>query len=263
MNSSAVPIIDESASFPVLGVRVDAVQIPDAIARIEAWATNRDGCHYVVVADMHVISQAKHDPGFRKVLDSADFLVPDGTPLVWIGRLHGHALRRRVSGPELMLSFFDATARKGFRHFFYGGAPGIPELLAENLQKRFPGTIIAGTYSPPFRQLTAEEDSRIMDMIRQAHPDVVWVGLGAPKQERWMYEHRDRLGLAVLIGVGAAFDLHAGTRKQAPVWMRENGFEWLFRLFQEPQRLWRRYLLHGSKFVYWATLEMLTRKKHS
>jgi N-acetylglucosaminyldiphosphoundecaprenol N-acetyl-beta-D-mannosaminyltransferase len=262
MSSAVTSTAHERVSFPVLGVQIDAVQIPDAIARVEGWASSRDGCHYVVVADMHVISQAKHDPGFKAVLTSADLVVPDGMPLVWMGRLHGHALRRRVNGPELMLSFFKKTAKQGYRHFFYGGEPGVPELLAENFQRRFPDTVIAGTYSPPFRQLTAEEDSRIVDMIRHANPDVVWVGLGAPKQERWMYEHRDGLEVPVLIGVGAAFDFHSGIKRQAPVWMREHGFEWLFRLLQEPRRLWRRYLLHGPKFVYWATLEILTRKKH-
>lgn len=247
--------------FRVLGVRVDALQIPDAIAHMEEWIRSREKCHFIAVTGMHGVTEAQHDSEFKQVLNSADLVVPDGMPLVWLARLRGHKIKRRVYGPELMLTFFEATANKGYRHFFYGGAPSIAERLAESLQKRFPGTIVAGTFCPPFRPLTPEEDSEVVEMINRAAPDVVWVGLSTPKQEHWMYEHRAGFNVPVLMGVGAAFDINAGMKKQAPAWMREHGFEWLFRLLQEPRRLAHRYLVYGSQFIFWVTLELLGVRK--
>lgn len=247
--------------FHVLGVRVDAVQIPDVVALLQEWIARRNRCRYIAVTGMHGITEAQHDPQVRDALNTADLVVPDGMPLVWLGRLHGHALKRRVYGPELMLSFCQATVQRGYRHFFYGGAPGVPEQLAEVFRQRFRGFHVVGTYSPPFRALTPQEDEEITGLIREASPDIVWVGLSTPKQERWMFEHRDGLGVPVMIGVGAAFDLHTGRLKQAPARMREAGLEWLFRLIQEPRRLWRRYIIHGAKFCYWVALELLGLKK--
>lgn len=244
-------------SFNVLGVRVDALQIPDVIEQMEHWIRARDAEHYIAVTGMHGVMEAHHDPVFREILHAADLVVPDGMPLVWLGRAHGFELRQRVYGPELMLAFCEKTLKKGYRHFFYGGAPGVAEELARNLCECFPELAVAGTYSPPFRNLTFAEDQEIVAQIREAAPDVLWVGLSTPKQERWMHAHRDRLNVPVLAGVGAAFDIHAGTRKQAPRWMRENGLEWLFRLTQEPERLWRRYLIYGSEFAWKASLELL------
>ncbi|MGA9882244.1 MAG: WecB/TagA/CpsF family glycosyltransferase [Candidatus Acidiferrales bacterium] len=244
-------------SFTVLNVRVDAVQIPDAIDRIEWWIRNRSRCRYVAVTGMHGVTEAQHDYDLTRVLNAADLVVPDGMPLVWIGRLRGHRLRRRVYGPELMLSFCQATASKGYRHFLYGGSPEVCDRLSETLRQRFHGISIVGAYSPPFRPLTLDESSEIVDTINRAAPDVVWVGLSTPKQERWMHEYRSRLRVPVLVGVGAAFDINSGTKKQAPEWMREHGFEWLFRLIQEPRRLWRRYLVCGSQFVFLVAMEFL------
>ncbi|MGH9689391.1 MAG: WecB/TagA/CpsF family glycosyltransferase [Candidatus Acidiferrales bacterium] len=244
-------------SFTVLNVRVDAVQIPDAIDRIEWWIRHHDRCRYVAVTGMHGVTEAQHDSNLTRVLNGADLVVPDGMPLVWIGRLRGHRLRRRVYGPELMLSFCETTASKGYRHFLYGGSPEVCDRLSETLRQRFPGILIVGAYSPPFRPLTPGESSEIVDTINRAAPDVVWVGLSTPKQERWMHEHRSRLRVPVLVGVGAAFDINSGTKKQAPEWMREHGFEWLFRLVQEPRRLWRRYLVCGSQFVLLVAMEFL------
>jgi N-acetylglucosaminyldiphosphoundecaprenol N-acetyl-beta-D-mannosaminyltransferase len=245
----------------VLGVRVDAVQIPGAIARIEEWIREHNGCRYVAVTGMHGVTEAQHVRQFKDILNAADLVVPDGMPLVWMGRLKGFPIKRRVYGPELMMTFFESTAAKGYRHFLYGGTPGVPEQLAKNVRQRFPGTVIAGTYAPPFRDLTPEEDSQIVAMINDAAADIVWVGLSTPKQERWMYEHRDRLRVPALIGVGAAFDINTGVKKQAPVWMREHGLEWFFRLIQEPRRLWRRYLVYGSQFAVCALLELLRLKR--
>ena len=248
--------IPERASVQVLGVSVDVVQIPEVIAQMQEWIGARERCRYVSVTGMHGVMEAQHDPAFKQVLNAADLVVPDGMPLVWVARLRGHRLKRRVYGPELMLQFCEEAASKGYRHYFYGGAPGVAEKLASVLQTRFPGLRVAGVCSPPFRPLTQEEDDGIVAAINRAAPDIVWVGLSTPKQERWMFEHRDRLRVPVLVGVGAAFDINANIKKQAPAWMREHGLEWLFRLLQEPRRLWKRYLIYGSQFVVLEALEL-------
>ena len=247
--------------FSLLGVFVSLVQIPEVIQRMEAWINERSGCHFIAVTGMHGIVEAQRDPAFKSVLNSADLAVPDGMPLVWLARWRGHSLRRRVYGPELMESFCEQTAFRGYRHFLYGGKPGVADRLADTLQVKYPGMMIAGLLSPPFHTLLADEDDKIISMINDSKSDVVWVGLSTPKQERWMFEHRDRMKAAVLVGIGAAFDFHTGLKRQAPRWMRERGFEWLFRLLTEPRRLWRRYLVYGSQFVYWVALEQLGLRK--
>jgi N-acetylglucosaminyldiphosphoundecaprenol N-acetyl-beta-D-mannosaminyltransferase len=185
-------------------------------------------------------------------------LVADGMPLVWLGRWHGCEMRQRVYGPELMETFCRKTGPL-YQHYFYGGGPGVADRVADILRQRY-GVRSVGTYSPPFRPLTEEEkvegDRRI-----QAAPDVVWAGLSTPKQERWMYEHRPRLSVPLMAGVGAAFDFIAGAAKQSPAWMQENGLEWFFRLRQEPQRLWGRYLVLGARFAWNVSLELLGWKK--
>lgn len=242
--------------FQVLGVCVNAVQIPDTIEIIESWIRTRGRSRYVAVTGMHGVSEAQRDPLFKNALDDADLVVPDGMPLVWLGRLRGFArLKRRVYGPELMETFCRETGTK-YRHFFYGGAPGVADMLAKVEQQRY-GIQIAGTYCPPFRPLTAEEEVEVQSIINQAAPDVLWIGLSTPKQETWMHRYRDKLDVPVMLGVGAAFDLNTGRLKQAPGWMRENGLEWFFRFLAEPRRLWRRYILNGSGFVWNVLLEML------
>lgn len=208
---------------------------------------------------MHGISEANTDSEFKTVVNSADLVVPDGMPLVWLGRLRGHSMRRRVYGPELMETFCRETGCR-YRHFFYGGAADVAENLATSLQERF-HIVVAGTFSPPFRELTAEEDRALIDRVNQAAPDVLWVGLGAPKQERWMHEHRVRLRVPVLLGVGAAFDFNSGRLRQAPRWIRENGLEWLFRLAIEPRRLWKRYLVKVPSAIWSISLEIFQVRK--
>jgi N-acetylglucosaminyldiphosphoundecaprenol N-acetyl-beta-D-mannosaminyltransferase len=190
------------------------------------------------------------------ILRTASLVVPDGMPLVWLGRLHGYAMPRRVYGPELMLEFCGATASRGLRHYFYGGADGVADALAARMAERFPGLVVAGTFTPPFRALTAEEDAEVTRRINEARADVIWIGLSTPKQERWMHQHCDRVNVPVMVGVGAAFDMHTGRVRQAPSWMRENGLEWFYRLVHEPQRLWHRYLVLGSSFVCNVSLEL-------
>jgi N-acetylglucosaminyldiphosphoundecaprenol N-acetyl-beta-D-mannosaminyltransferase len=265
LNSAQNQNSDDSASarangrFRVLGVPVDAVQIPGVIGQISRWIDERRSTRYVAVTGMHGITESLRDPHFRVILKAADLVVPDGMPLVWIGRLRGQQIKRRVYGPELMETFCRDTGPR-YRHFFYGGAAGVPEDLAQVMQDRH-GIRVAGAYSPPFRPLTSEEDRELIQLIDAAAPDVLWIGLSTPKQERWMYEHRDKIGVPVMLGVGAAFDLNTNRLKQAPRWMRENGLEWFFRLLAEPKRLWRRYLVFGSHFVFNVCLEFLGLKQ--
>jgi N-acetylglucosaminyldiphosphoundecaprenol N-acetyl-beta-D-mannosaminyltransferase len=229
------------SAFVILGVRINAVQIPDVVKRMEEWISTGHSSHSIAFTGLHGVSEARKNPQFKTIVNDADLVVPDGMPLVWLGRWRGYSLRRRVYGPELMETFCHETGSR-YRHFFYGGAPGVPESLASSLRERF-NIRVGGTYSPPFRQLTEEEDRMLMDRIHEASPDVLWVGLSTPKQERWIYEHRSRLRVPVMLGVGAAFDLNSGRLRRAPEWMRENGLEWLFRLVVEPRRLWKRYLV--------------------
>jgi N-acetylglucosaminyldiphosphoundecaprenol N-acetyl-beta-D-mannosaminyltransferase len=243
--------------FRVLGIPVNAVQIPEVVAWMEECIAERGPARYVAVTGMHGVTESQENAEFRTMLKEADLVVPDGMPLVWLGRWRGFPhLARRVYGPELMETFCRETGNK-YRHFFYGGAPGVADHLAQVEHERY-GIRIAGTWCPPFRALTEEEDREVVSRINQAAPDVLWVGLSTPKQERWMYEHRDRLRVPLLLGVGAAFDLNTGRLQQAPAWMRENGLEWLFRLLAEPKRLWRRYLVQGSRFVWNVLLEITT-----
>jgi N-acetylglucosaminyldiphosphoundecaprenol N-acetyl-beta-D-mannosaminyltransferase len=247
-------------TFRVLGIRVDAVQIPDAIGILEQWIADREGSRYVAVTGMHGVSESLSDPQFRAILDAAGMVVSDGMPLVWLGRFHGHTnMVRRVYGPELMEAFCHQTGSR-YRHFFYGGAAGVPEHLAKVMHERF-GVQVVGCYSPPFRPLTPEEDRHVIQMIESAHADVLWIGLSTPKQERWMYEHCSKLSVPAVLGVGAAFDLNTGRLSQAPRVMRENGLEWLYRLYAEPRRLWRRYLVNGPIFLWNVGLELLNVRK--
>ena len=240
----------------MLGVRVDAVQIPEAIKVVESWIEERGPARYVAVTGMHGVSVSREDAAFADILRHASLVVADGMPLVWLGRWQGFKqMRRRVYGPELMETFCRETGSK-YRHFFYGGAPGVADALAQAERQRW-GIQIAGTYCPPFRPLSEEQETEMQRLVEDTHPDVLWVGLSTPKQERWMYEHRNTLRVPVMLGVGAAFDLNTGRQKQAPTWMRENGLEWLFRLCSEPRRLWRRYIVNGSKFLWAVCVEQL------
>lgn len=242
--------------FPVLGVRVHALQIADVITLVERWIQERMSGHYIAVTGMHGLSEGLRDPGLRAILNAPEcLLVADGMPLVWLGRHHGFPMARRVYGPELMESFLRQTGSR-YRHFFYGGAPGVADDLREVTYQRF-GTHVVGTYCPPFRPLTDDERQPVVSHIKAAAPDILWVGLSTPKQERWMSEYLPLLDVPVLVGVGAAFDFLIGRVRQAPLWMRERGLEWLFRLLVEPRRLWKRYLVNGSQFLWNVSLELL------
>jgi N-acetylglucosaminyldiphosphoundecaprenol N-acetyl-beta-D-mannosaminyltransferase len=224
----------------VLGVHVSAVDPPMALAEVERWIAQGEQ-HYVCVTGVHGVMECQHDPELRAIHNASGLTTPDGMPMVWAGHRAGAGWMRRVYGPDLMLAVLERAAANGWSSFFYGGKEGVPEQLAARLAERFPGLRVAGTWSPPFRPLTPEEDEALVERINAAAPDLVWVGLSTPKQERWMAAHVGRLRAPVLLGVGAAFDIHAGTLRQAPPWMQRNGLEWLYRLYREPRRLWRRY----------------------
>jgi N-acetylglucosaminyldiphosphoundecaprenol N-acetyl-beta-D-mannosaminyltransferase len=190
-------------------------------------------------------------------------VTPDGMPLVWLGKQAGHAHVDRVYGPDLMLAIMEKSQKEGYRHYFYGGADGVPELLKQKLQEKFPTIQVVGTYSPPFRPLSPEEDQQIVEMINETNPDIVWIGLSTPKQERWMSSHVGRISAPVMIGVGAAFDFHAGLKSQAPRFIQRSGFEWLYRLVTEPKRLWKRYLVNNPLFIIGIVQQKLGLKKYS
>lgn len=246
----------ELTSFKVLGVRVHAIQMSDVVDRLCSWIDAPPIItRYVAVTGMHGIAESRQNGQFRLVLNTADLVVPDGMPLVWLGRIHGFPLRHRVCGAELMDSFCRDTGA-AYRHFFFGGAPGVAEQLAQALHEKH-GIVIAGTYTPPFRALTDAEEGELASFVEEASPDVFWVGLSTPKQEKWMYEHRHKLRVSVMLGVGAAFDMNSGNLRRAPEWMRDNGLEWLFRLGSEPRRLWRRYLITIPQAVWFVCKELL------
>jgi N-acetylglucosaminyldiphosphoundecaprenol N-acetyl-beta-D-mannosaminyltransferase len=232
----------------ILGVGVSAIDMRIALELIEGWISNGDR-QYVCVTGVHGIIESQRDPGLRDAHNRSGLTTPDGMPLVWAGRAAGARTMERVYGPDLMLAFCDLAKARGFSSFFYGGRPGVANRLARRLEDLYPGLRVAGTYSPPFRAPSAAEDEEIVRLINEARPDVVWVGLGTPKQELWMAAHTAALDASVLIGVGAAFDIHAGLSPQAPRWMQRSGLEWAFRLAHEPRRLWRRYLYSNPRFL--------------
>ncbi|MGB9598175.1 MAG: WecB/TagA/CpsF family glycosyltransferase, partial [Candidatus Poribacteria bacterium] len=196
------------------------------------------------------------------IVNSADIATPDGMSIVLASKMLGHREVKQVTGTDLMLAFSELSSEKGYTHFYYGGTAGVPEILAEKMIERFPKLKIVGTYSPPFRTLTEVEDKAVIEMINSTKPDVVWIGLGMPKQELWIGDHFGLIDAPIMIGVGAAFDFISGRKKRAPKWMQRVGLEWLYRLLQEPKRLWRRNLYHPV-FFFNLFLQILGLKKFS
>lgn len=239
----------------VLGVEVSAVSMNEAVEEIAGWIARRD-LHYVCVTGVHGVMEAQRDPELRQIHNRSGMTTPDGMPMVWAGRWAGARDITRVYGPDLMIQVCTTGLLPGWRHFFYGGGPGVSEELSAKLSARIPGLRVAGTYTPPFRPLTEGEAGEVISLINESGADLVWIGLSTPKQERWMAEFRPRLSAPVLLGVGAAFDIHAGRTRQAPPWMQKSGMEWFYRLLKEPRRLWRRYLRNNPAFV----LRLLLRK---
>ena len=238
----------------VLGVGVHPSNIASTLGLFDRWLAERRR-DYVCVADVHVIMQARWDPQYRALLNGAGMVTTDGMPLVWLCRMERGRHVERVYGPDLLLAACEHGLSSGHRHFFLGGPPGLGETLAGRLAERFPGLQVAGVHSPPFRATSPAEDRAMIEQINAAGADFVWVGLGAPKQEWWMARFRPELEAPLLIGVGAAFDFHAGVKTQAPAPLRAIGAEWLFRLLTEPARLWPRYRRVVPAFLYHLFLQ--------
>jgi len=246
----------------VIGINVSAITMDDAITTIKRWI--HDGRReYVCITGVHGVMESRRDPLLRKIHNQAGMVTPDGVPLVYFLHLAGRKRTQRVYGPDLMREMTAVSARHGYRQFYYGGNVGVGEKLRETLVKSTPGLQVAGTFCPPFREMTPEEDRAAVDMINAARPHIVWVGLSTPKQERWMAAHLGRIEAPVMIGVGAAFDFLAGTKRQAPKWMQRHALEWLFRLCSEPRRLWRRYAYIVPGFAFLAAGELLSHAARS
>jgi N-acetylglucosaminyldiphosphoundecaprenol N-acetyl-beta-D-mannosaminyltransferase len=256
----AVPgAASERRTYDVLGCRIDAISSDEAVARMASWAARRES-RMVGICNAHVTVTTSRDSAFHAALAVADMVTPDGAPVAWMLRRLGARAQQRVSGPDLMLDYCAHAASIGEPMYFYGATDEILDALEARLRERFPGLVVAGRWSPPFRPLTREEDEAAVQRINASGARVVWVGLGCPKQELWMAEHRGRVQ-AVMVGVGAAFAFHAGVSKRAPLWMRERGLEWLHRLWSEPRRLWRRYLVTNTLFVLGAARQLIGNRR--
>lgn len=220
-----------------------------------AWGINKES-RYVCHCNVHSISTAFRNDLYQRIINDADMATPDGMPIVWLLRKRGFPKQARINGPDLMLRLCREAAQKGISVFFYGSTQHTLKKLEAHLKDRYPNLKIAGLYSPPFRPLTPEEDRKISMQINSSGAGFVFVGLGCPKQEMWMYRHRGKIR-AVMLGVGAAFDFHAGTVNRAPKWMQEHGLEWFYRLTQEPRRMWWRYAKTNSIFAWMVLKEIL------
>jgi N-acetylglucosaminyldiphosphoundecaprenol N-acetyl-beta-D-mannosaminyltransferase len=237
-------------SFTLLGTKIASMSFPTAISEISRRVNSRQGTTLVHFTTVHMLIESVLSDEFGSILRSADINFPDGMPLVWLGTRAKSDGVSRVCGPEFMPAFCRETAHLGYRHFFYGGAPGVAEQVIAQLKKETPDLQVAGHYCPPFRALTPEEDRAICQQINDSGADLVWVCLGCPAQERWIHDHRKKLNARVLLAVGAAFDVVAGRSNRAPKILRNYGLEWCYRLLKEPRRLWRRYLVYNSFFLY-------------
>jgi N-acetylglucosaminyldiphosphoundecaprenol N-acetyl-beta-D-mannosaminyltransferase len=245
----------------VLGVGISVLNLRTALDAI-AGAVRARCKGYICVRDAHGVMLAQKDAEFRRILNEAFLCTPDGMPMVWMGRLRGHREMSRVYGPDLMLEVCAWSEKNPCRHFFYGGTPGVAEELRDKLTARFPKLQIAGCFTPPFRPLNAAEEKELQEIIRAAKPDIMWVGLSTPKQEKFMAEFLPKLDVTLMIGVGAAFDFHAGRVRQAPRWMQRSGLEWLFRVACEPRRLGMRYLKNNPQFALKIAAQLSGLKKY-
>lgn len=236
----------------IMGVQVNAINMPWLIEYIVKNIKALSG-DYITVCNVHTVVMAYEDVKYRDVQNGGALTIPDGGPLSTVGRRRGFSDMKRTTGPGLMEEVFQISVEHGYRHYFYGSTPEVLSTLKKNLLDRYPGLDIAGMYSPPFRPLSQEEDRQIIEQINASHADFVWIGLGAPKQENWMAAHKGSIN-GLMIGVGAGFDYHAGLIKRAPEWMQNANLEWLYRLMQEPKRLFKRYFMTNFKFIWHAII---------
>jgi N-acetylglucosaminyldiphosphoundecaprenol N-acetyl-beta-D-mannosaminyltransferase len=245
------PVTGPAPEFRVLGVKVHAVQTPDAVRVLLGWLAEQPRrFRYVSSTNLHNVARAGESAAYREVMDRCDLSLPDGVPLLWYARRHGFVLPNRCGIEEVMVALFDLSERgMDLRHYFYGNTPEVLEALKLELAKRWPKLSVAGFRSPPFRRLSPEEDRADVDAIVAARPDFLWVSLGCPRQETWLFEHRQALGGMVGGGAGAVFDFLAGQKPKAPRIVQKAGMEWLLRLASEPNRLWRRYLVLYPRYL--------------
>ena len=243
----------------ILGSHIDALSWEDAINTICGWALNRES-RYVTLCNVHSVVTALLEDNHRSDLNAADMATSDGMPVTWSLRKLGFAKQQRINGPDLMWNYCEKAERTGQKIFFYGSTNTVLALLEDKLKAAFPELQIAGMYSPPFRELTETEDKEVIERLNASGANVIFIGLGCPRQESWMFQHRGKIN-AVMIGVGAAFNYHAGTIKRAPLWMQNAGLEWLHRLASDPRRLWKRYLVTNSIFIVAMTAQLLGLKK--
>jgi N-acetylglucosaminyldiphosphoundecaprenol N-acetyl-beta-D-mannosaminyltransferase len=245
----------------VLGVKVSAINMSRAVGAADRWIrAGQPG--YLCVTGVHGVMEAQKDYKFREILNCAMMNIPDGMPMSWVGRLQGFDDMDRVFGPDFMSEMCDLSLQRGFRHFLYGGQPGVAEKLKEALEKKFPGLQVVGTYTPPFRDLNTTEEGAVLAQLRNSRPHILWVGMSTPKQERFMAQYVDRLHVPLLVGVGAAFDYHTGLIRDCSPWIKRAGLQWLHRLAQDPRRLWRRYLRNNPAFVWNIALQLLKLRRY-
>ncbi len=246
----------------VLGVNISAVHLDHAVdLTVHRIASGVPG--YICFTGVHGVMEAQSDPGLRHILNHAFLNAPDGMPMTWVGRLQGFRHMNRVFGPDFMAALCRLSAERGYRNFLYGGQPGVAPLLGRVLQQKFPGLQIAGTYTPPFGPLTAEQENEFVACVRHAQPHILWVGLSTPKQERFMASFLDRLQVPLLAGVGAAFDYHTGCIRDSPQWVKRSGLQWLHRLLQDPRRLAPRYLRNNPAFLWQIAGQILGLRRGS
>ena len=243
----------------LFGQEFVSTNIPSVISLLDDYIEQKRS-HMVCICNVHTTMMAYKNKSSHQYLKKASISAMDGQPLVWLSRFLGFPESERVAGPDLMQEVCRISPDKGYRHYFYGGAEGIPERLKSIFEEKYPGIQIVGTYSPPFRPLTREEDEMVVELINDAKPDFLWVSLGAPKQEQWIADHLDRIRAPVQVGVGAAFDFFTGNVLRAPNWMQRAGLEWLYRLLKDPRRLWKRYFIYNTMFLFCLIPEMLRHK---
>lgn len=258
----AEPIaVCETPYANVLGVRVSAINMERAVELADQWIrARRPG--YICVTGVHGVMEAQRHRDFREILNQAIMNTPDGMPMSWVGRLQGFSEMERVFGPDFMLELCHASLKHGHRHFLYGGQPGVAEKLKAVLEEKFPGIRIVGTYCPPFRDLNSVEENTLVHRVHNLKPDIFWVGLGTPKQERFMAHYLNRFQVPLLVGVGAAFDFHTGRLRDCSQWIKRAGLQWLHRLFQDPKRLLFRYLRNNPAFLWKITLQLLMERRN-
>jgi len=241
----------------ILGTNVNVGNVDDVLGEIEINLEKIKG-NYICVSNVHTTIMAYEDSYYRSIQNEAFMVLPDGRPLSILSKIRGHKNAERITGPDIFDKILKNSEKKGFTHYFYGSTQNTLDKLKDKLMYQYPNLNIIGTFSPPFRVLTADEDREIVETINKINPDFLWLGLGAPKQEIWMYEHKNIIN-SIMVGVGAAFDYHAGNIKRAPKFMQNLGLEWVFRLIQEPRRLWRRYFHSNSKFLFLIFKEILSK----